>query len=58
MVYLDFSKALDTVPHRILMEKQVAPGLDGHALCWVKHCWMAGPKELWSVELNPVGGRS
>jgi len=26
--------------------------------CWVKHGWMAGPKELWSMELNPVGGQS
>ena len=39
VVYLDFSKAFDTVPHNILMEKLAAHGLDGHTLCWVKH-WL------------------
>ena len=58
VVYLDFSKAFDTVPHNNLVEKLAAHGLDGRMLHRVKHCWMAGPKELWSVELNPVGGRS
>ena len=37
-VHLDFSKAFDNVPHNILMEKMAAHGLDGHTLCWVKHC--------------------
>ena len=37
VVYLDFSKAFDTVPHNILMEKLAAHGLDGHTLHWVKH---------------------
>ena len=32
VVYLDFSKAFDTVPHNILMEKLAARGLDGHTL--------------------------
>ena len=54
VVYLDFSKAFDTVPHNILVEKLAVYGLDGRTLCWVKH-W---PKELCSMELNPVGGKS
>ena len=58
LVYLDFSKAFDTVPHNILMEKLAAHSLDGRTLRWVKHCWTAGPKELWSTELNPVGAQS
>ena len=54
VVYLDFSKAFDTVPHNILVEKLAAHGLDGCTLRWVKH-W---PKESWSMQLNPVGGWS
>ena len=56
-VYLDFSKAFDTVPHSILVEKLAAHGLDGRTLRWVKH-WMAGPKGLWSMELYPAGSQS
>ena len=37
VVYLDFSKAFDTVLHNILMEKLAAHGLDGCTLRWVKH---------------------
>jgi len=35
VVYLDFSKAFDTIPHSILLEKQAAHGLDGCTLCWI-----------------------
>ncbi|GAB0204856.1 mitochondrial enolase superfamily member 1 [Grus japonensis] len=38
VVYLDFSKAFDTVSHSILLENLAAHGLDGHTLCWVKNC--------------------
>ena len=41
VVYLNFSKAFDTVLHNILMEKLASHGLDGHMLCWVKH-WLDG----------------
>ena len=41
VVYLDLSKAFDTVPHNILVEKLAAHGLDGRMLCWVKH-WLDG----------------
>ncbi|GAB0207879.1 hypothetical protein GRJ2_003255100 [Grus japonensis] len=41
VVYLDFSKAFDTVSHSILLEKLAAHGLDGRTLCWVKN-WLAG----------------
>ena len=58
VVYLDFSRAFDTIPHNILVGKLAAHGLDGRTLHWVKHCWLARPKELWPVELNPIGGRS
>ncbi|KAK4815336.1 hypothetical protein QYF61_000168 [Mycteria americana] len=41
VVYLDFSKAFDTVSHSILLEKLAAHGLDRCALGWVKN-WLDG----------------
>jgi len=41
VVYLDFSKAFDTVPHNIFVENLAAHSLDGCTLCWVKH-WLDG----------------
>jgi len=40
-LYLDFSKAFDTVPHSILLEKMAAHGLDGCTLRWIKN-WLNG----------------
>ncbi|KAK4827481.1 hypothetical protein QYF61_018781 [Mycteria americana] len=41
VVYLDFSKAFDTVSHSILLEKLAAHGLGGCTLRWVKN-WLDG----------------
>ncbi|KAF1651915.1 RNA-directed DNA polymerase from mobile element jockey, partial [Eudyptes chrysocome] len=42
VVYLDFSKAFDTISHSILLEKLVAHGLDRlWTLRWVKN-WLDG----------------
>ena len=41
VVYLDFSKAFDTVSHSILLEKLAAHSLDRCTLCWVKN-WLDG----------------
>ncbi|GAB0203973.1 mitochondrial enolase superfamily member 1 [Grus japonensis] len=41
VVYLDFTKAFDTISHSILLEKLTAHGLDGHILHWVKN-WLDG----------------
>jgi len=37
VVYLDFSKAFDTIPYSILLEKLAAHGLDGCTLRWIKN---------------------
>ena len=41
VVYVDFSKAFDAVPHNILIEKLAAHSLDGSMLRWMKH-WLDG----------------
>jgi len=41
VVYLDFSKAFDTVSHSIHPEKLAACGLDGCTLHWIKN-WLNG----------------
>jgi len=41
VVYLDFSKAFDTVSHRVLLEKLAAHGLDRYTVCWVR-TWLDG----------------
>ncbi|TRZ24657.1 hypothetical protein HGM15179_002359 [Zosterops borbonicus] len=41
VVYLDFSKAFDTVSHSILLEKLAVWGLDRSTLCWVRN-WLDG----------------
>ena len=38
VIYLDFSKAFDTVSHGILLEKLASHGLDKCTLHWVKNC--------------------
>ena len=41
VVYLDFSKAFDTVSHSILLGKLAAHGLDRYTLLWVRN-WLEG----------------
>ncbi len=41
VVYLDFSKAFDTVSHSILLQKLAARGLDRYTLGWVRN-WLEG----------------
>ncbi|KAK4814369.1 hypothetical protein QYF61_017782 [Mycteria americana] len=51
VVYLDLSKAFDTVSHSILLEKLAAHGLDGCPFRWVKN-WLDGRAQR--VVLNGV----
>jgi len=53
VVYLDFSKAFDTVSHSILLEKLVVHSLDGCTLCWVKN-WLGG----WAQRVMVNGVKS
>ncbi|GAB0199181.1 olfactory receptor 10A4-like [Grus japonensis] len=53
VVYLDFSKAFDTISHSILLEKLAAHGLDGHTLCGVKN-WLDG----WTQRIVVNGVKS
>lgn len=41
VVYLDFSRAFDTVSHSTPLEKLAAHGLDRSTLCWVQN-WLHG----------------
>ena len=41
VVYLDFSKAFDTVFHSMLPQKLAACGLDRYTLGWVRN-WLEG----------------
>ena len=35
ILYLDYSKAFDTVPHERLLKKQKAVGITGNILNWI-----------------------
>jgi len=53
IVYLDFSKAFDTVSHIILLRKLTVYGLDWCILCWVKN-WL----ESWAQGVVENGVKS
>ena len=44
MVYLDFSKAFNTVFHSILLENLAVYGFGRYILCWVRS-WLEGQKQ-------------
>ena len=41
VVFLDFSKAFDTVPHNVLLDKLSNCELNRYLVCWVKN-WLKG----------------
>ncbi|GAB0176132.1 transmembrane protein 168 [Grus japonensis] len=53
VVYLDFSKAFDTVSHSIVLEKLAAHGLNGCTLHYVNN-WLDG----WAQRVVVNGGKS
>ena len=57
IVYLDFSRAFDTVSHGLFLEKLSAHGLNRYTFCWVKN-WLGGRAQSvgeWS-EIQAVTG--
>jgi len=62
VVFLEFTKAFDTVPQRILLENLAARGLDGCTLRWVKNCLNGrgqsvvgnGVKSSWRMVMSGV----
>ena len=57
VVYLDFSKAFDTVSHNILLGKLSKCGLDEWSVKWIEN-WLNGRthRGLSSAALSLVGG--
>ena len=53
VVYLDFSKAFDTVSHSILLQKMAARGLDRYTSGWVRN-WLEG----WAQRVVVSGVKS
>ena len=43
IVYLDFSKAFDKVPHKRLLKKVAAHGIRGNILKWIRS-WLTSRK--------------
>jgi len=48
LVYLDFSKAFDTVPYMRLFKKLEAHGIEGEVLNWVKN-WLGGRRQRVNI---------
>src|SRR2546425_2979730 len=51
LVYLDFAKAFDKVPHHRLFKKLVAHGLGGNVLNWIKG-WLSGRRQKVCIDGN------
>lgn len=49
LIYLDFSKAFDKVPHRRLLEKCRAKGIDGETIRWLED-WLTNRTQTVKVE--------
>ena len=49
IIYLDFQKAFDKVPHKRLLHKLTAHGIRGELLLWMEN-WLSGQKQR--VTLN------
>ena len=44
IIYLDFQKAFDKIPHKRLLHKLAAHGIGGELLLWIEN-WLFGRKQ-------------
>ena len=51
IVYLDFQKAFDKVPHERLMLKLYAHGIHGDAAIWIRN-WLADRRQRVCINLS------
>ena len=51
IIYLDFLKAFDKVPHKRLLHKLAAHGIGGELLLWIEN-WLSGRKQRVRPTLN------
>ena len=58
VVFLDFSRVFDTVPHRILLDRMSCIGLDRNTMLWVSIWPMDGAQRLTVKLFHQVDGWS
>ena len=53
IIFLDFQKAFDKVPHKRLLHKLAAHGIGGELLLWIEN-WLSGRKQRVTLNLSLI----
>ncbi len=56
VIYLDFNKVFDKVPHQRLLKKVEAHGIDGKVLKWIREWLNCRKQRHKSTAKSPTGG--